>query len=87
LAAGLPVITTRANGFSEIIETGIHGTVIDDPQDIGAMSEALRFWSDPARREQAAGEIRALADRFDISANVTRTLEILLQGAASAAST
>ena len=30
LAAGLPVITTRANGFSEIIENGRHGTILDD---------------------------------------------------------
>ncbi len=77
LAAGLPVITTRANGFFEIIETGLHGTVIDDPQNMGAISEALQFWSDPTRREQARPGIRALADRFDISANVSETLAIL----------
>jgi UDP-glucose:(heptosyl)LPS alpha-1,3-glucosyltransferase len=87
LAAGLPVVTTRANGFSEIMETGVHGTVLDDPRNTDAICEALLFWSDTARREQARVGIRELADRFDISANVARTLEILLQGAASAAST
>jgi UDP-glucose:(heptosyl)LPS alpha-1,3-glucosyltransferase len=87
LAAGLPVITTRANGFSEIIETGVHGTVLDDPRNTDAVCEALLDWSDGARREQARIAIRQLADRFDISANVARTLEVLLQGAASAAST
>ena len=87
LAAGLPVVTTRANGFSEIMETGIHGTVLDDPRDTRAIREALLFWSDTARREQARLGIHELADRFNISANVARTLEILLQGAASAAST
>jgi UDP-glucose:(heptosyl)LPS alpha-1,3-glucosyltransferase len=87
LAAGLPVITTRANGFSEIMETGVHGTILDDPRNIDAMGEALLFWSDRARREQVRPGIGELADRFDISANVARTLEILFQGAASAAST
>jgi len=87
LAAGLPVVTTRANGFSEIMETGVHGTVLDDPRNTDAISQALLLWSDSARREQASLGIRELADRFDISANVSRTLEILLQGAASAAST
>ncbi len=87
LAAGLPVVTTRANGFSEIIQTGVHGTVLDDPRNIDAICEALLLWSDGARREQARPGIRELADRFDISSNVARTLEILLQGAASAAST
>ncbi len=77
LAAGLPVITTRANGFSEIMETGVHGTVLDDPQNADAICEALLFWSDSARREQAGIGIRELADRFDISANVSRTLQIL----------
>ena len=28
LAAGRAVITTRANGFSEIIESGRHGTIV-----------------------------------------------------------
>jgi UDP-glucose:(heptosyl)LPS alpha-1,3-glucosyltransferase len=87
LAAGLPVVTTRANGFSEIMETGIHGTVLDDPRNTDAICQALLSWSDSARREQARFGIRELADRFDISANVARTLEILLQTAASAAST
>jgi glycosyltransferase involved in cell wall biosynthesis len=81
------VITTRANGFSEIIEHGVHGSVIDDPQNVSAIREALAFWSDAHRREQARAGILALASRFDISVNVERTLEILLQGAASAAST
>ena len=87
LAAGLPVITTRTNGFAEIMETGVHGTVLDDPRNTAAIGEALLLWSDGARRDQARQGIRELADRFDISANVARTLEVLLQGAARAAST
>lgn len=87
LAAGLPVITTKANGFSEIIESGRHGTVVDDPRDVGALSEALQFWSDTGRREQARIDNRELAAQFDISANVAKTLEIVAQTAASAAST
>ena len=87
LAAGLPVITTHANGFSEIIETGLHGTIVNDPRETGEIREALVFWSDSSRREDARAGIRELAARFDISANVARTLEILAQFAARAAST
>jgi UDP-glucose:(heptosyl)LPS alpha-1,3-glucosyltransferase len=83
LAAGRPVITTRGNGFSEIIESGRHGTVIDDPRNIDAISEALGFWSDPARRAQARLDNLALAAQFDISANVARTLQILTEVATS----
>ncbi|MEO8352261.1 MAG: glycosyltransferase family 4 protein [Chthoniobacteraceae bacterium] len=77
LAAGLPVVTTRANGFSEIITTGVHGAVLDDPRNTGAICEALLFWSDNARREEARGRNLDLAARFDISANVSETLAIL----------
>jgi UDP-glucose:(heptosyl)LPS alpha-1,3-glucosyltransferase len=77
LAAGLPVVTTRANGFSEIIQTGVHGTLLDDPRNTDAIRDALLLWSDSARREEARLGIRALADRFDISANVAQTLQIL----------
>ena len=82
LAAGLPVVTTRANGFSEIIEEGVQGTVLDDPRNIDAICDALRFWSDPAQRERARMGNLALARQFDISTNVARTLEILTSCAA-----
>lgn len=42
LASGLPVITTRANGASELITHGIDGIVIDDPADDTALADALR---------------------------------------------
>ena len=87
LAAGRPVITTRANGFSEVIETGRHGTILDDARDVGAISAALEFWSDRERRTQAQVDNLALAAQFDISTNVAETLRILAQSAASAAST
>lgn len=77
LAAGRPIITTRANGFSEIMENGRHGTVVERAADIDAISGALEFWSDPARRAQAQIENLALAAQFDISKNVAETLAIL----------
>ena len=86
IAAGVPVITTSANGFCEIIEDGTHGSVVNDPADVGALSSALRLWSEPERRAAAQTSLQELAARFDISGNVARTLEIL-QDAANAAPT
>jgi UDP-glucose:(heptosyl)LPS alpha-1,3-glucosyltransferase len=77
LASGRPVITTRANGFSEIMENARHGTIVDDARDIEALGAALQLWSDPARRTQARLDNLALAAQFDISANVAQTLQIL----------
>jgi len=81
-AAGLPVITTKANGFSEIIESGRHGTVVTKADEVDAISGALTFWLDPARRAQAAIDNLALAAQFDISRNVTETLQVLMASTA-----
>ncbi|MBA2433451.1 MAG: glycosyltransferase family 4 protein [Chthoniobacterales bacterium] len=78
LAAGLPVITTRANGFAEIVEEGVHGSVIETPGDMAAIASALRRWCDSARREATRPRRFELGARFDISVNVARTLELLL---------
>ena len=87
LACGLPVITTRANGFSEIIEDGVHGSIVDCANDLVGLREALWFWSDAARSAAVRSTNIQCAAQFDISGNVARTLEILIQAAASAAST
>jgi UDP-glucose:(heptosyl)LPS alpha-1,3-glucosyltransferase len=85
LASGLPVITTDANGFGEIIVDDVHGSVLDSPAEIEAIVRAIRFWSDADRRTQARPLILEQAAQFDISKNVDRTLEILLQEASASA--
>jgi UDP-glucose:(heptosyl)LPS alpha-1,3-glucosyltransferase len=83
VAGGLPVITTRDNGFSEIIENGVHGTLVNAPNDSRALAEAIRFWSDESRRAAARSTNAELASRFDISKNIEATLNVLIQSAAS----
>lgn len=85
LASGLPVITTRANGFSEIIENGVHGSIVDPAWDLGQLRSALQYWSSPERRLAAQPAILERASHFDISVNVERTLAILHQAARAAA--
>jgi UDP-glucose:(heptosyl)LPS alpha-1,3-glucosyltransferase len=87
LACGLPVITTRDNGFSEVIEDGVDGSVVDCANDVGVLRDAIRFWSDAARRDSVRSTNMQHAAQFDISKNVEQTLAILIQAAASAAST
>jgi UDP-glucose:(heptosyl)LPS alpha-1,3-glucosyltransferase len=77
LACGLPVITTRANGLSEIIEDSVNGSIIDRASDLVSLRDAIRFWSDPSRRVAARSANIGRAAQFDISYNVHRTLEIL----------
>ena len=86
LASGLPVITTRANGFTEAMEDRIHGSIVDQPDDIDDLQSAIQVWCDTTRRQVARPSILNRAAQFDISRNVDRTLEIVLQSASRAAS-
>jgi UDP-glucose:(heptosyl)LPS alpha-1,3-glucosyltransferase len=87
LACGLPVITTRSNGFSEIIEHEVHGSTIDFANNVAGLRDAIQFWSQAARRVAVRSTNIQRAAQFDISVNVARTLEIMVQAAASAVST
>jgi UDP-glucose:(heptosyl)LPS alpha-1,3-glucosyltransferase len=77
LACALPVITTRSNGFSEIIQDGVHGSIVENAGSLIALRDAIRFWSDPSRRVTARSANFDRASQFDISKNVAQTLEIL----------
>ena len=79
LASGLPVITTRDNGFSEIIEDGVHGSIVERATNTAAIAAAIDRWCDATARERARPEILARASQFDISRNVKQTLALLLQ--------
>jgi UDP-glucose:(heptosyl)LPS alpha-1,3-glucosyltransferase len=80
MAAGLPVITTRGNGFSEIIEAGVEGEVLADPRDTDALARCLEAWSPAARREAVRGKLRAKAAQFSVEANLRQTLAVILRG-------
>jgi UDP-glucose:(heptosyl)LPS alpha-1,3-glucosyltransferase len=77
LAAGLPVITTRHNGFSEIITPGEEGEVIDDPRDTHALTAALEKWADPTLRAATRPLRERLGQRFTIEENVRQTLALI----------
>ena len=81
LACGLPVITTRSNGFSEIIENGVHGSIVDHAGDLPGLRDAILLWSDPSRRAAARSTNIKLAAQFGISKNTRETLAILLGAA------
>ncbi len=77
LAAGLPVITTAANGFAEIITPGVEGEVVPQPHDVPALVAALEGWRDPARRAEMRPRLAALGARFSIEENVRQTLAVI----------
>jgi len=57
LAAGKPVITTRFNGAADLFVDNRHGKVIDTPQNVDALAEAIRYFTDTGNIERASQAI------------------------------
>ena len=69
MAAGLPVITTRYNGASEIMSEGVEGFSVAEPRDLPAIVAGLGQLVDDARRRDMGAAARALAERFPLERN------------------
>lgn len=41
MASGVPVVTSKINGVSELIEDGITGVCVEDPSDVEALKQAI----------------------------------------------
>jgi UDP-glucose:(heptosyl)LPS alpha-1,3-glucosyltransferase len=78
LAAGLPVITTAANGASEILTAGVDGTVLAADAPPRALADALLLWSDRDLLRRGAHAARSLAERYPEQQTV-ETSRVLLE--------
>lgn len=66
-AAGVPQVAGRSGGAHEAVEDGVTGLVVEHPEDVGALAQALRqLLADPGRRT-AMGEAarRRVRESFD----------------------
>ena len=75
IAAGLPVVTTTANGFAEILTPGVHGNIVE-PGDVKALAAALEHWKTPDAAKTSAA-CMVLAKDYSIDRNVQATLDVL----------
>ena len=57
LAAGKPVVTTRFNGATDLFVNDRHGKVIDAPEDISALAEAIVYFTDTNNIQNASQAI------------------------------
>ncbi len=76
LAAGLPVITSTANGFAEIIESGVEGEALENPADVMKLARVIETWASHERRDAIRDRLREKGARFSMEANTRATLEI-----------
>jgi UDP-glucose:(heptosyl)LPS alpha-1,3-glucosyltransferase len=76
LASGLPVITTRYNGASEIMTEGLQGFTVPEPRDIGAIVSAVETLLDAGRRRDMSAAARSLAEEFPLERNYEGIMEV-----------
>ena len=76
LCCGLPVITTRYNGASELITPPNEGLVIDDPHDHRELGTAIASMLDPAVRSARAAAARQTARRWSFEGHYQKLMEI-----------
>jgi UDP-glucose:(heptosyl)LPS alpha-1,3-glucosyltransferase len=76
LSRGLPVITTRFNGAAEVMEDGVHGFVLDHPQQTERFAERLGRLRDPALRTTMGSSAAKLAPIVSMDRHVDEMLAV-----------
>ena len=79
LASGLPVLTTDANGFAEILHPGVDGDIVSPADHLSGTELAARLsgWADPERLAAARAACVARAAGLTMERNVSLTLSRL----------
>lgn len=76
MASGLPVITTKKNGASEIIEDGVDGSIIDTPSEVDKIAERIKALLDSEIRNTMGIKARKKAEAFTWERTAEETLKI-----------
>lgn len=76
LSRGVPCITTACNGASEVMVDGVHGYVIDRPDNTDVLADRLLRMRDAARRTEMGVAAAALAPRLSMQRHVDEMIEL-----------
>ena len=76
LAAGKPVITTKFNGAIDLFVNNQHGKVLDAPEDISALAEAIEYFTDRKNIQKASEAI--VADKLKEKISISRVAKQLV---------
>jgi len=82
LACGLPVITTRYNGASELLDPPRDSYVLADPHDHALLAGCMRQLLDPERRSACARAVRQTAARWTFEDHYRQMLQVFAEAAA-----
>ena len=75
-ASGLPVVTSRFNGASELMTPGTEGALVNDPANVSELCACLRPLLDPSVRATSSTAARTLALRHSLDRNCRELLSV-----------
>ena len=76
LASGLPCITTRFDGASEVVKDGVNGFVLEAPDDVSTLAEHVRRLADAETRRRMGAAARQVADQASMRRHTEGVLEV-----------
>jgi len=76
MACGLPVITTSTNGVSELIEHGVNGFILHEPEDHNALADMALLLADRAKREEMGQLARTTSLMYTWDNTLESTIEV-----------
>jgi UDP-glucose:(heptosyl)LPS alpha-1,3-glucosyltransferase len=83
LASGVPVITTKNNGAGGILSNGKEGFVLEDPREVGTLTERILYLADPVKLKEVSVAARSLAEHFPQKKSYQAMLDALTSTMAS----
>ena len=82
LACGLPVVTSRYNGASELLDPPHNGLVIDDPHDHQYLADCLARMCEHEYRARCSQAAREAASRWTFDLHYRRMIDVFREVAA-----
>ena len=76
LAMGVPVISTRFNGACEIMTDGVHGYVLDNPNDVKSLAAAMKKMLDLRHRTTMSAACLGLRPKLSFENHLHALLRI-----------
>jgi UDP-glucose:(heptosyl)LPS alpha-1,3-glucosyltransferase len=69
MACGVPVITTKVAGASELLTEGLERFILKDPKDAKTLAGMIDELLDPALRNKLAKQVREIAEGYTLEKN------------------
>ena len=76
MAGGVPALTTRGNGVSEILKNGLEDLIIEDPFDREEMVRKIRALISKERRQAFSSRVYQLARKFSMSWHLDEVVKL-----------